>query len=123
MKHFLKTTKLKYQYFTGDQIDFAYDFSKCDLHLIKKMLGDCNLLVIDEAQKIENIGRALKLVVDNINDIYVIITGSSSLELSNKASEPLTGRKNVVTIYPLALQELSHNQSHYQIDKKLRIKM
>jgi len=52
VNNFLLHTKLKYKLFTGDQLDFANNFSKCDLELSKKILGDIQLLVIDEAQKI-----------------------------------------------------------------------
>ena len=51
------------------------------------------MLVIDEAQRIENIGLCIKLVTDNIPGVKVIATGSSSFELANKINEPLTGRK------------------------------
>lgn len=119
VKSFLQKTDLQYQFFTGDQLDFARDFSLCDLSLIKKMLGNSNLLVIDEAQKIENIGTALKLVVDNIQDIYVIVTGSSSFDLANSTTEALTGRKNVVTLYPLSCMELAYHYTAYEIDKAL----
>lgn len=119
VKEFLKKTKLKYLYFTGDQFDFARDFGSCDLSLIKKIIGDYKLLVIDEAQKIENIGTALKLVVDNINDIFVIVTGSSSFDLASVADEPLTGRKNISTLYPISLLELSTSFTPYKIDKQM----
>lgn len=119
VKQYLKTTSLKHKYFLGDEIEFARDFGSCNLDLIKKMLGKTQLLVIDEAQKIPNIGRALKLVVDNIKDIFVIVTGSSSFELANATSEPLTGRKNVVTLYPISLFELTKNNTAYQLENQL----
>jgi uncharacterized protein len=120
VKDFLSHTKLKYKMFSGDQLDFVNNFSKCDLELIKKMLGDAQLLVIDEAQKIENIGTAIKLIVDNIFDIYVITTGSSSFDLANATDEPLTGRKNLLTLYPIALLELSKIYTQYELEKNLR---
>jgi uncharacterized protein len=120
VQDFLSKTSLKHKYFTGDQIDFSSDFGSCDLNLIKKIVGNIDLLVIDEAQKIENVGRALKLVVDNIKNIYVIATGSSSFDLANAASEPLTGRKNVVNLYPVSLLELSEAHTSYEIDKNLQ---
>lgn len=119
VKEFLKNTKLKSLYYTGDQLDFARDFGSCDLSLIKQIIGDSELLVIDEAQKIENIGTALKLVVDNIKDIFVIATGSSSFDLANIAGEPLTGRKNVATLYPVSVSELTKEETKYEIDKKI----
>ncbi len=119
VKDFLKKTSLKYVYFTGDQLDFARDFGSCNLSVIKKIIGDKSLLVIDEAQKIENIGTALKLVVDNFQDIFVITTGSSSFDIANAVDEPLTGRKNIVTLYPVSLGELSRDATPYEIDKEI----
>ena len=116
---FLSRTHLKYKLFSGDQLDFANNFGQCDLELIKKLLGDIQLLVIDEAQKIENIGRAIKLVVDHIPDIYVIATGSSSFDLANATDEPLTGRKNLVTLYPIAMTELCQTYTKYELEKNL----
>lgn len=118
-KDFLSRTKLKYRLFTGDQLPFANDFSKCDLNIIKKIIGDSQLLAIDEAQKIDNIGRAIKLVVDNIPDIYVIATGSSSFDLANAADEPLTGRKNIVTLHPVSIAELAQTYTPYELEKNL----
>jgi uncharacterized protein len=116
---FLSRTSLKYKLFSGDQLDFANNFGKCDLELIKKILGYSQLLVIDEAQKIPNIGQAIKLVVDHIPDIYVIATGSSSFDLANATDEPLTGRKNLITLYPIAMAELSKTHTQYEIEKNL----
>lgn len=119
VKEFLGKTTLDYLYFTGDEIDFARDFGSCDLSLIKKIIGNNNLLVIDEAQKIENIGRALKLVVDNIENVFVIATGSSSFDLANATDEPLTGRKNIARLYPISLMELSHKNTAYEIYEQI----
>ena len=76
-------------------------------------------LIIDEAQKINNIGTALKLLLDHFSDKYVIVTGSSSFDLANSTEEPLTGRKNVITLYPIALKELNQTTTPYEIDKKI----
>jgi predicted AAA+ superfamily ATPase len=119
VKSFLSNTDLKYSFYTGDDIKFAQDLSKCDLYTIKKIVGDIELLVIDEAQKIDNIGRALKLIVDNIKDIYVLVTGSSSFDLANSTSEPLTGRKNLITLYPISIQELLYDTTQYDISRRL----
>ena len=83
------------------------------------MLGDARLLFIDEAQKIENVGRALKLLIDHMPDLHVVITGSSSIDLANVAGEALTGRKDVVTLYPISLSELRATHTWYQIKERL----
>ena len=70
------------------------------------VLGDKKLLVIDEAQKIPEIGNILKLMVDGIDDLKIIATGSSAFDLQNKAGEPLTGRKITLNLYPLSEKEL-----------------
>ncbi|MFH1790171.1 MAG: ATP-binding protein [bacterium] len=119
VKNFLKNTSLRYEYFTGDQLDFVEDFGSCNLDTIKKAIGDVELLVIDEAQKIPNIGRALKLVVDNIDKIFVIVTGSSSFDLANATAEPLTGRKNIINLYPISIGELAKQNTIYKLEKKL----
>jgi uncharacterized protein len=65
-----------------------------------------DLIFIDEAQKIDNIGLGLKIIVDQIPGIKVIATGSSSFSLSNKIGEPLVGRQTIVTLFPFAVLEL-----------------
>jgi hypothetical protein len=119
VKNFLSKTNLTHSFYTGDDIEFAKDLAKCDLYTVKKLVGDIELLVIDEAQKIDNIGRALKLIVDNIDDIYVLVTGSSSFDLANSTSEPLTGRKNLITLYPISIRELLYDTTQYDISRRL----
>ena len=116
---FLAKTKLNYKIFTGDDLEFAEKFGKCDLQFVKKLLTGLELLVIDEAQIIQNIGRALKLVVDYIPNIFVIVKGSSSFDLANATDEPLTGRKNIVTLYPIAIKELLGTYTEYEIERNL----
>jgi uncharacterized protein len=119
VKQFLKNTHLKHAFYTGDDFTFAADFAKCELRTIQQMVHGLDLLVIDEAQKIENIGTALKLVVDHFPDMYVITTGSSSFDLANAAEEPLTGRKNVLTLYPIAMQELAADSTPYEAGRQI----
>jgi predicted AAA+ superfamily ATPase len=73
---------------------------------LRQLLGGKTLVALDEAQRVRNIGLTLKLLVDTFPDIQVIATGSSSFELSNTITEPLTGRKIEFHLYPLALAEL-----------------
>ncbi|MEX2600919.1 MAG: ATP-binding protein [Balneolaceae bacterium] len=116
---FLEQSDLHYQFYTGDDLSFSSDFAKCELRIIEQMVSGIDLLVIDEAQKIENIGTALKLVVDHFPDKYVIVTGSSSFDLANSTEEPLTGRKNVVTLYPISLKELNQTTTPYELNKQI----
>uniref|UniRef100_A0A832G7Y3 ATP-binding protein n=1 Tax=Ignavibacterium album TaxID=591197 RepID=A0A832G7Y3_9BACT len=73
---------------------------------LKSIIGNKNLILIDEAQRVKNIGLTLKLFADEIKNVQVIATGSSSFELSNIINEPLTGRKYVFTLMPVSIKEL-----------------
>jgi uncharacterized protein len=106
VKKLLDDASTRYAYHTGDNLPFATDFGKCDLRIIRNMVEGLDMLVIDEAQKIERIGTALKLVVDQFPDLYVVATGSSSFDLANLTDEPLTGRKNLLTLYPISWSEI-----------------
>jgi predicted AAA+ superfamily ATPase len=73
---------------------------------LRTIIGNNELVVIDEAQKVNNIGLTLKLIVDNIKDVQVIATGSSAFELRNRLNEPLTGRKFEYQMYPISSGEI-----------------
>jgi len=73
---------------------------------LKAMIGKNTLLMIDEAQKVEHIGLTLKLIVDSLNQVQVIATGSSAFELRNKTNEPLTGRKFEFNLFPFSIAEM-----------------
>jgi predicted AAA+ superfamily ATPase len=77
----------------------------------RQVLGSNKILIIDEAQKIPDIGKILKLIADELPDVRMIITGSSAFDLKNLAGEPLTGRKVTFTLYPLSEREFSDKES------------
>jgi predicted AAA+ superfamily ATPase len=82
---------------------------------LKQLLKNYDLVIIDEAQRIKNIGFTLKLLVDEIPDKKVLVSGSSSLELSNEITEPLTGRKKTFYLYPLSFLELFEFYHHDRV--------
>lgn len=69
-------------------------------------IGDADLILIDEAQRVKNIGITLKLMIDNFPEKQLVVTGSSAIELSNSINEPLTGRKYEYVMYPFSAEEL-----------------
>jgi len=73
---------------------------------LKSFLGNYRLIVLDEAQHITDIGLILKILSDTFPEIQIIATGSSSFELGNRISEPLTGRSREYLLYPFSLPEL-----------------
>ncbi|HAT80517.1 MAG TPA: ATPase [Flavobacterium sp.] len=94
----------------GDESDVIVLFENPNVTKLKSIIGDNEILVIDEAQRITNIGIVLKIIVDQIKSVQVIATGSSSFELANKLNEPLTGRKYEMYLFPLAFSEMvAHN--------------
>lgn len=94
----------------GDEANIREALSNTSLAQLKTIIGNNKVLVIDEAQRIENIGITIKLIVDNLPEVQVIATGSSSFELANSINEPLTGRKYEHLLLPLSHQEL---QNHF----------
>jgi predicted AAA+ superfamily ATPase len=91
----------------GDEPDIRAVFENISSTRLKAIIGEKRVIVIDEAQRIENIGMKLKLITDQMPDIKVISSGSSSFDLANKINEPLTGRKWEFTLYPFSFEELS----------------
>lgn len=73
---------------------------------LKQIIGNATLVVIDEAQRIQNIGLTLKIIHDTLPDVQLIATGSSAFDLANEINEPLTGRKWEYWLYPVSWQEL-----------------
>ena len=78
----------------------------------KRLVGGKKLIIIDEAQTIPEIGKSLKLMIDNVKGITIIATGSSSFDLQNSTGEPLVGRDLIYQLYPISQQELSSIQDH-----------
>lgn len=105
IKQLLAKLNITTPIFNGDDIRTQEAFGMPNLRLLKKAVGDEKILVIDEAQRIENIGLSLKLLYDDLN-ITMIASGSSSFDLANKVNEPLTGRAATFTLYPLAILEI-----------------
>ncbi|MCQ2189422.1 MAG: ATP-binding protein [Paludibacteraceae bacterium] len=102
----------------GDEFDVQSMLSNISSDRWRSIIGNKKIIVIDEAQRIENIGLKLKLITDNLNDVQIIATGSSSLDISNKINEPLTGRKWEIKMYPISFKEMV---DHHGLIKELRL--
>ena len=103
---FLKEYHGKVYSSTGENTELRDILESDDFQKIISFFSGYDLVVIDEAQRIEHIGQGLKILVDQIDGIRVIATGSSSFALSNKVGEPLVGRQNIFTLFPVAALEL-----------------
>ena len=119
LNNYLARTPLKYKLAIGDDLPTQQLLSSQDVNLIKEYLEGYQLFAIDEAQYVPNIGMALKIIVDQIPDIVVIATGSSSFELTGQIGEPLTGRKHTLTLYPISQSELLSLFNRYELRQRL----
>lgn len=119
LQDFLTQTDFKYKLDSGDNIKTQQILSSQDFKQIIEYVSGYELIAIDEAQRIPNIGMGLKIIVDQVPQIKVVATGSSSFELSGQIGEPLTGRKTTLTLFPIAQIELSKLHNRYELKEKL----
>lgn len=96
---------------SGDEPDVRGAFENITSTRLRAIIGNHSVVAIDEAQRIEDIGIKLKLITDQMPEVQLLATGSSSFELANKINEPLTGRKWEYTLFPLSFTELVNDTS------------
>lgn len=106
ISEYLSTINEKFILLNGE--DFAvHDLLKRrSVQHYKNILGGTRFLIIDEVQKIPDVGNILKLIVDNFQELKILVSGSSSFDISNETGEPLTGRKKEITLFPISESEL-----------------
>lgn len=119
LREFLTRTELKYKLESGDNIRTQEVFNSQDFELINNWAQGYDLIALDEAQQIKNIGMGLKILVDNNPDLFIIATGSSSFSLSQQIGEPLTGRKKTLQLHPFSQEELLNKYNQYELKEKL----
>ena len=119
LKDFLSVTKLKSKLDSGDNIKIQHILGSQDFDQIREYAAGYELIAIDEAQRILNIGLGLKILIDQVPGIRVIATGSSSFELLGQIGEPLTGRKTTLTLYPIAELELASHYNRSELRQQL----
>lgn len=120
IKNYLKEIPSEsYLQLNGEDINDINLLRERSVNNYKRLLNGIDLLVIDEAQNVPEIGQILKLIVDTIEGIKIVATGSSMFDLSNKLGEPLVGRKNTIYLFPLAQIEFSKNENYKQTIENL----
>jgi len=123
LNEYLKTETEPYLSVSGEDITIQGYLSSQSIEKLKTFVGNNRLLVIDEAQKVQNIGLNLKLIIDHMPAIRIIATGSSSFDLARCIGEPLTGRKSTLIQYPLAQLELAAIEQHHDTDSRLESRL
>jgi len=119
LNNYLSGIKAKYKLDSGDNIRVQQALSSQDFNKITEYASGYDLIAIDEAQQVPNIGMGLKIIVDQISGITIIATGSSSFDLAGAVGEPLTGRKTTITLYPIAQMELIYKYNRHELKEKL----
>lgn len=119
LQNYLRQTTFKYKLDVGDNIKVQQILDSQDFSQIIPYAEGYELLVIDEAQQIENVGMGLKIIVDQLPKIRVIATGSSSFDLANQIGEPLVGRKKTKILYPVSQMELLNIYNKFELKTKL----
>lgn len=123
LKSISKKLKKPFIWFNGDNPSDATLLENSSLERLKNIIGQREIIIIDEAQGIPKIGKTIKLIVDYIGNVCPILSGSSSFELSDALNEPLTGRKYEFNLFPLSFRELTnHNDFRtelQQVEKRL----
>lgn len=119
LKTQLSKIKESYIFLNGEDSSTVSVLSNRTVSNYKRLLGDKKLLVIDEAQTIPNIGKILKLIVDEIRGVRIIATGSSLFDLENALGEPLTGRDITVKLFPLSQMEFNKNENLVETKSRL----
>lgn len=119
----MKESESKVLYLNCDEPDIRPMLENASSTSLKALIGNNSLILIDEAQRVKNIGLTLKLLVDNFKEIQVIATGSSALELANEINEPLTGRKREYHLYPFSTAEMTAETSVLQETRLLEQRM
>ena len=107
VKTVLETVGRRTRFVNADELLYREALGSQNRQTLDGVLGDAQLLIIDEAQRVPNIGLNLKILIDNHPNITIIATGSAPFELANQINEPLTGRKLTFNLYPVSYPEIS----------------
>ena len=123
VQRYLETSSFRSKFVRGEYLNVQEILSSLDEQTFRDFVEGIDLLVVDEAQAVPNIGIALKLLVDTFPQLRIIATGSASFELAGQVGEPLVGRYSQVTLLPLWEQELvaaGEIDPSYHLENSLR---
>lgn len=115
----LYSNETKTLWLNGEDSDTRNLLDSINSQNVKALFAKYNRIIIDEAQNILNIGLCLKTIHDNLPDLLIVATGSSSFDLANKVNEPLTGRKLEYKMFPLSFAEMVNHHGLFEEKKQL----
>jgi uncharacterized protein len=114
---------IPYLFLDGDDASVCDELSKANTEMLKSIIGEYKYVFIDEVQRIPNIGLKLKIMVDQIKNVQVIVSGSSTLDISDLTQEPLTGRKFEFQMFPVSWNEFETNVGYMKAQQQLELRM
>lgn len=120
VKEYLDSYQGKYLFLNADELASREALESQDAKKLGELVNGLDLLVIDEAQRVREIGLNLKIIVDTYPQLSIIATGSASFDLANKINEPLTGRKSTLTLFPISFEELVSELGAFEAKKQLQ---
>lgn len=123
LKKIIQEQQVDALYLNCDEPQTVTALTNCNLRELQMVIGANKFVVIDEAQKVDNIGLTLKLIVDNMPDVQVIATGSSAFELRNCLNEPLTGRKYEYQMFPISSKEIYQSSGYIDLKGLLETRL
>ena len=123
LKQIIQEQHVAALYLNCDEPQTVTALTNCNLKELQMIIGANQFVVIDEAQKVNNIGLALKLIVDNMPNVQVIATGSSAFELRNCLNEPLTGRKYEYQMFPISSKEIYQSLGYIDLKGSLETRL
>jgi len=112
-----------YLFLDGDDNTVVETLSNANTENLKSIIGNYKYVFIDEVQRIPNIGLKLKIMVDQIKDVQVIVSGSSAFDINNSTQEPLTGRKFEFQMYPISWNEFEDNIGFMKAQQQLELRL
>ena len=116
-------TGQKFTFFDGDDPSVRAALTNPNTDAIRRLIGSSNIVFIDEAQRIKGIGLTAKIIVDQFRDVQLWISGSSSFDLFNELSEPLTGRKWDYELFPISWEEYENHVGYLTAEQSLESRL
>lgn len=114
---------MSYLFLDGDDSVVMDILANANSEMLKNIIGDYKYVFIDEVQRIPNIGLKLKIIMDQIKDVQVIVSGSSVLDIHNLTQEPLTGRKFEFLMFPVSWGEFENSVGYIKAQQQLELRL
>lgn len=114
---------IPFLFLDGDDSVVAETLANANTEILKSIIGDYKYVFIDEVQRIPNIGLKLKIIIDQIKDVQVIVSGSSAFDINHVTQEPLTGRKFEYHLYPISWNEFEKNVGYIKAQQQLELRL